>query len=78
MIARSVNNPIKLSTVTEKRAKYRKRAAIGMIQRYKKGKASVSWLKGMISDLRRRKGLTERELKEVLKVERMEEATFLL
>jgi len=67
MIAKSVKNVTIPPTETNKKAKYRKGAAIGMMRRYKKGKASLSWLQGMIADLRNRKGLTESEIKQVLR-----------
>jgi putative transposase len=78
MIAKSASKSTNPPRKTDNKAKYRKRAAIGMVRRYKKGKASQTWLKGMIADLRKRKGLTETELKEVLRLEGMGEATYLL
>jgi putative transposase len=78
MITQSTDSRSSSSKDTENKMKYRKRAAIGVIRRYKKGKASLSWLRGMIVDLRNRKGLTESELKQVLKHERMEDVIHLL
>ena len=72
MIAKSMKNVTNVPVESDNKAKYRKRAAIGMIRRYKKGKASMAWLQGMIADLRNRKGLTESELKQVLRFERMD------
>jgi transposase-like protein len=51
----------------EEKAKFRKQAAIGVVRRYKKGKASLSWVQGMIAYLRHKKGLTEREIGQVLR-----------
>jgi len=70
MIAKSMKNVVNVPTEIDSNAKYRKRAAIGVVRRYKKGKASLSWLRGMIADLRNRKGLTETELKQVLRDEK--------
>ena len=72
MIAQSMKNGDIPPKENENKAKYRKRAAIGVVRRYKKGKASLAWLQGMIADLRNRKGLTESELKQVLRFERMD------
>jgi transposase-like protein len=69
MITQSTENRSSPPKETEKKAKYRKRAAIGVVRRYKKGKASLTWLQGMIAYLRSRKGLTESEIKEVLRKE---------
>lgn len=69
MIAQSVKNgscPPK-ETKPENKAKYRKRAAIGVVRKYKKGKVSLTWLQGMIAYLRNKKGLTESEIKQVLR-----------
>ncbi len=78
MINKSIKNVASLPTETGNKAKYRKRAAAGIVRRYKKGKASLTWLKGMIADLRNRKGLTESELKQVLRSERVEKLANLL
>jgi hypothetical protein len=51
----------------EEKSKYRKQAAIGVVRRYKKGKASLTWLQGMITYLRTKKGLTKSEIKQVLR-----------
>jgi len=57
----------------EEKAKFRKRAAIGVVRRYKKGKASLTWLHGMIAYLRNKKGLTQTEIKQVLRYEDAED-----
>jgi len=69
MITQSTENRSCPPKETENKAKYRKRAAIGVVRRYKKGKASLTWLQGMIAYLRNKKGLTEGEIKQVLKYE---------
>ena len=66
MIAQSVKNGDGPPKKKENKAKYRKRAAIGVVRKYKKGKASLTWLQGMIAYLRNKKGLTENEIKQVL------------
>ncbi|MGD0175730.1 MAG: IS6 family transposase [Candidatus Bathyarchaeia archaeon] len=67
MITQSTENGRRPPKETENKAKYRKRAAIGVVRRYKKGKASLTWLQGMIAYLRNKKGLTEHEIKQVLR-----------
>ncbi|MGA2790065.1 MAG: IS6 family transposase [Candidatus Bathyarchaeia archaeon] len=67
MITQSTENRSSPPKETENKAKYRKRAAIGVVRRYKKGKASLTWLQGMIGYLRNKKGLTESEIKQVLR-----------
>jgi len=67
MITQSTENRSSPPKETENKAKYRKRAAIGVVRRYKKGKASLTWLQGMIAYLRTKKGLTEHEIKQVLR-----------
>ena len=66
LIAQSVENGSIPPKETESKAKYRKRAAIGVVRRYKKGKASLTWVQGMIAHLRNKKGLTNSEIKQVL------------
>jgi len=66
LIAQSVKNG-SVPPQDEKKAKFRKRAAIGVVRRYKKGKASLTWVQGMIAYLRQKKGLTEKEIKQVLR-----------
>jgi putative transposase len=62
----------------EDNAKYRKHAAIGVVLRYKKGKASLTWLQGMFAYLRNKKGLTNSEIKQVLRYEDAENLDHLL
>jgi transposase-like protein len=57
----------------EDNAKYRKHAAIGVVRRYKEGKASLTWLQGMFAYLRNNKGLTNSEIKQVLRYEDAED-----
>ncbi|HYW00428.1 MAG TPA: hypothetical protein VE862_03100, partial [Candidatus Acidoferrum sp.] len=52
----------------EKKTRFRKRAAIGVVRRYKKGKTDLTWVRSMIAYLRTKKGLTESEIKQVLKL----------
>jgi len=63
---------------SEDSAKYRKHAAIGVLRRYKKGKASLTWLQGMFAYLRNKKGLTNSEIKQVLRYENAEDLDHLL
>jgi len=67
MITQSTENRSSPPKETENKAKYRKRAAIGVVRRYKKGKASLTWVQGMMAYLRHKKGLTETEIKQVLR-----------
>jgi len=67
MIQQSAENGSRPPKETEDKAKFRKHAAIGVVRRYKKGKASLTWLQGMIAYLRNKKGLTETEIKQVLR-----------
>jgi putative transposase len=78
MIAQSVKIGDSPPKKEENKAKYRKRAAIGVVRRYKKGKASLTWLKGMIAYLRTKKGLTENEIKQVLSYMDAEDLSTLL
>jgi len=66
MIAQSVKNG-GCPPQDEEKAKFRKQVAIGVVRRYKKGKASLTWVQGMIAYLRQKKGLTEKEIKQVLR-----------
>ena len=67
MIAQSVKNGGN-PPQDEEKARFRKRAAIGVVRKYKKGKVSLTWLQGMIAYLRNKKGLTENEIKQVLTI----------
>ena len=78
MIAQSTENRSCPPKETENKTKYRKRAAIGVVRRYRKGKASLTWLQGMIAYLRNKKGLTESEIKQVLRYEDAEHLAKLL
>jgi putative transposase len=62
----------------EDNSKYRKHAAIGVVRRYRRGKASLTWLQGMFAYLRNKKGLTEQEIKQVLRYEDAEDIVSLL
>jgi len=66
MIAQSVKNG-SIPPQDEEKAKFRKQAAIGVVRRYKKGKVSLTWVQGMIAYLRQNKGLTEKEIRQVLR-----------
>jgi transposase-like protein len=66
LIAQSVKNGT-CPPQDEEKAKFRKQAAIGVVRRYKKGKASLTWVQGMIAYLRQKKGLTEKEIRQVLR-----------
>jgi transposase-like protein len=66
MIAQSVKNGSN-PPQDEEKAKFRKQAAIGVVRRYKKGKALLTWVQGMIAYLRQKKGLTEKEIRQVLR-----------
>jgi transposase-like protein len=75
MIAQSVKNG-NCPPQDEEKAKFRKQAAIGVVRRYKKGKASLTWLQGMIAYLRHKKGLTETEIRQVLRYMDAEDVKF--
>ena len=59
----------------EEKAKYRKQAAIGVVRRYQKGKTNLTWVRGMIAYLRTKKGLTEQEIKQILRYMDAEDIT---
>jgi hypothetical protein len=66
MIEQSVENGSNPPKEKAKKAKYRKHIAIGSIRAYIQGKRSLGWLKGSLAYLRSKRGLTDRELEQVL------------
>jgi hypothetical protein len=51
-------------------------APIGVVRRCKKGKATLTWVQGMVAYLRHKKGLTENEIKQVLRYLDAEDVKF--
>jgi transposase-like protein len=66
MIAQSVQNGSR-PPKDEETEKYRKQTAIRVVETYLKRKEGLVWVRGMVSFLRKEKGLTKEELDQILR-----------